>query len=161
MLSSSANRLQAEASAEVPVDFPLRELRHINFRHLQILFGGLQARFAALICPSSAALKKPAPGRRNSSAPSRKLWATSLLALDGYLTGQSDWMVNYAERHRAGLPVGTALTERTANFPVNRRMNKSQQMLLDQTRRRPLAAGPLRPLQRNPRLRLRTENRSR
>ena len=31
-------------------------------------------------------------------------------------------------RHRAGLRVGTALTEGTANFLVNRRMNKSQQM---------------------------------
>jgi len=32
------------------------------------------------------------------------------------------------ERHRAGLRVGTAITEGTANFLVNRRMNKSQQM---------------------------------
>ena len=66
-------------------------------------------------------------GERRSTAPSRKLW-TALHALDGYLTGQSDWMVNYAERHRAGLRVGTAITEGTANFLVNRRMNKSQQM---------------------------------
>jgi len=51
-----------------------------------------------------------------------------LRALDGYLTGQSAWLVSYAERHRAGLRVGTAITEGTANFPVNRRMNKSQQM---------------------------------
>ena len=64
---------------------------------------------------------------RRSTAPSRKLW-TALHALDGYLTGQSDWLVNYAERHRAGLRVGTAITEGTANFLVNRRMNKSQQM---------------------------------
>ena len=48
--------------------------------------------------------------------------------LNGYLTGQSNWLVNYAKRHRAGLRVGTALTEATANFLVNRRMNKSQQM---------------------------------
>jgi hypothetical protein len=47
---------------------------------------------------------------------------------DRYLTSQSAWLVNYAERHRAGLRVGTALTEVTANFLVNRRMNKSQQM---------------------------------
>ncbi len=40
----------------------------------------------------------------------------------------SAWLVNYAERHRAGLRVGTAITEGTANFLVNRRMNKSQQM---------------------------------
>ena len=45
-----------------------------------------------------------------------------------YLVGQSDWLVNYAERHRAGLRVGTALTEGTANFLVNRRMAKAQQM---------------------------------
>ena len=64
---------------------------------------------------------------RKSTAPSRKLW-TALHALDGYLTGQSDWMVNYAERHRVGLRVGTAITEGTANFLVNRRMEKSQSM---------------------------------
>ena len=67
------------------------------------------------------------PGSRKSVAPSRKLW-TTLHALDGYLTGQSAWLVNYAERHRAGLRVGTAITEGTANFLVNRRMSKSQQM---------------------------------
>jgi hypothetical protein len=67
------------------------------------------------------------PGARKSIVPSRKLW-TALHALNGYLTSQSDWMVNYAERHRAGLRVGTAITEGTANFLVNRRMNKSQQM---------------------------------
>jgi hypothetical protein len=66
-------------------------------------------------------------GERKSIAPSRELWTASH-ALDGYLTGQSDWMVNYAERHRAGLRVGTAITEGTANFLVNRRMDKSQQM---------------------------------
>jgi hypothetical protein len=66
-------------------------------------------------------------GERKAIAPARKLW-TALHALDGYLTGQSDWTVNYAQRHRAGLRVGTAITEGTANFLVNRRMNKSQQM---------------------------------
>src|SRR4051812_22092268 len=67
------------------------------------------------------------PGSRRSIAPSRKLW-TALQALDGYLVGQSERLVDYSERHRAGLRVGTALTEGTANFLVNRRMNKSQQM---------------------------------
>jgi hypothetical protein len=64
---------------------------------------------------------------RRSVAPSRKLW-TALQALNEYLLGQSDWLVNYAERHRAGQRVGTALTEGTANFLVNRRMAQSQQM---------------------------------
>jgi hypothetical protein len=67
------------------------------------------------------------PGRRRSIAPSRKLW-TALRALDDYLVGQSDWLVDYGERDRAGLRVGTALTEGTANFLVNRRMDKSRQM---------------------------------
>jgi hypothetical protein len=67
------------------------------------------------------------PDNRKAAAPSRKLWI-ALHALDGYLIGQSAWLVNYAERHRAGLRVGTAITEGTANFMVNRRMNKSQQM---------------------------------
>ena len=64
---------------------------------------------------------------RKSIAPSRKLW-TALRALDRYLIGQSAWLVNHAERHRAGLRVGTAITEGTANLLVNRRMNKSKQM---------------------------------
>ncbi len=67
------------------------------------------------------------PEGQTSNAPSRKLW-TALHALDGYLASQSAWLVDYAERHRAGLRVGTAITEGTANFLVNRRMNKSQQM---------------------------------
>ena len=73
-------------------------------------------------CTTSGASRQP-----RSIAPSRKLW-TALQALDGYLVGQSDRLVDYGERHRAGLRVGTALTEGTANFLVNRRMNKSQQM---------------------------------
>jgi hypothetical protein len=64
---------------------------------------------------------------RKSIAPSRKLW-TAVRALNRYLIGHSAWLVNYAERHRAGLRVGTAITEGRANFLVNRRMNKSQQM---------------------------------
>jgi hypothetical protein len=71
--------------------------------------------------------------------PSRKLWA-ALQALDGYLTGQNDWLVNYAERHRGGLRIGTAITGTTANFLVNRRMYKSQQMMVA-TRHRSSAAG--------------------
>jgi hypothetical protein len=33
------------------------------------------------------------PGSRQSDAPSRKLW-TALHELNGYLTGQSNWLVN-------------------------------------------------------------------
>jgi hypothetical protein len=59
--------------------------------------------------------------------PARKL-KRALRAVDRYLRSQSAWLVNYAERWRAGLRVGTSLTEGTANFLVNRRMAKSQQM---------------------------------
>ncbi len=59
--------------------------------------------------------------------PSRKLWH-ALHAIDNYLRGQAAWLVNYAKRYRAGERVGTSITEGTANFLVNRRMNKSQQM---------------------------------
>jgi hypothetical protein len=58
---------------------------------------------------------------------SRKLWH-ALHAVDKYLRGQAAWLVNYAKRYRAGLRVGTSITEGPANFLVNRRMNKSQQM---------------------------------
>src|SRR3984885_13746465 len=58
---------------------------------------------------------------------SRKLWH-ALYAIDKYLRGQAAWLVNYAKRFRAGERVGTSITEGTANFLVNRRMNKSQQM---------------------------------
>jgi hypothetical protein len=58
---------------------------------------------------------------------SRKLWH-ALHAIDKYLRGQAAWLVNYAKRYRAGERVGTSITEGTANFLVNRRMNKSQQM---------------------------------
>jgi hypothetical protein len=64
---------------------------------------------------------------RKTDPSSRRLW-TALREIDRYLTSQSAWLVNYAEHHRAGLRVGTSLTEGTANFLVNRRMNKSQQM---------------------------------
>ena len=66
-------------------------------------------------------------GCRKRDPPSRRLW-TVLREIDRYLSNQSAWLINYAERHRAGLRVGTALTEGTANFLVNRRLNKSQQM---------------------------------
>jgi hypothetical protein len=69
-------------------------------------------------------------GERNQSTKgvaSRKLWH-ALHAIGKYLRGQSAWLVNYARRFRGGLRVGTSITEGTANFLVNRRMNKSQQM---------------------------------
>jgi hypothetical protein len=66
--------------------------------------------------------------RRTTAVPSsRKLWR-ALREVDNYLRGQSSRLVNYARRYRAGLRVGTSMTEGTANFLVNRRMNKAQQM---------------------------------
>src|SRR3954469_2688397 len=47
------------------------------------------------------------------SEPARKL-RRALDAVDRYLRSQSAHLVDYAERHRAGLRVGTSLTEGTA-----------------------------------------------
>jgi hypothetical protein len=66
-------------------------------------------------------------GHRTTGVSSRKLWH-ALHEVDSYLRGQSARLVNYAERYRAGVRVGTSVTEGTANFLVNRRMNKAQQM---------------------------------
>ena len=66
-------------------------------------------------------------GHRTRGVASRKLWR-ALREVDTYLHGQSARLVNYAARYRAGLRVGTSVTEGTANFLINRRMNKSQQM---------------------------------
>jgi hypothetical protein len=66
-------------------------------------------------------------GHRTTGVSSRKRWH-ALHEVDNYLRGQSARLVNYAERHRAGMRVGTSVTEGTANFLVNRRMNKAQQM---------------------------------
>jgi hypothetical protein len=66
-------------------------------------------------------------GHRTRGVPSGKLWS-AFYEVDSYLSSQSAWLVNYAERYRAGLRVGISVTEGTANFLVNRRMNKSLQM---------------------------------
>ena len=66
-------------------------------------------------------------GHRIRGVASRKL-CHALYEIDSYLNGQSARLVNHAERYRAGQRVGTSVTEGTANFLVNRRMNKSQQM---------------------------------
>src|SRR5689334_24935856 len=65
---------------------------------------------------------------RGSKSPSARRLGTALHEIDRYLSSQSAWLINYAERHRAGLRVGTSITEGTANFLVNRRLNKEQQM---------------------------------
>src|SRR5690348_257003 len=66
-------------------------------------------------------------GRGSQCPSSRRLW-TALREIDRCISSQSAWLVNYAERHGAGQRVGTSITEGTANFLVNRRMNKEQQM---------------------------------
>ena len=73
------------------------------------------------------ALRVPSTHATTRGAPARKL-RRALRAIDRYLRSQSAWLVNYAERWRAGLRVGTSLTEGTANFLVNRRMAKAQQV---------------------------------
>src|SRR4051794_41004228 len=88
---------------------------------------------AAQATQPAANLTMPMPafrgerGRGSRGPSARRLW-TALREIDRYLSSQSAWLVNYAERHGAGQRVGTSITEGTANFLVKRRMNKFQQM---------------------------------
>lgn len=66
-------------------------------------------------------------GRRHGRAASPKLWQ-ALHEIDGYPRGPRARLVNDADRYRAGLRVGSSVTEATAIFLVMRRMNKSQPM---------------------------------
>ena len=61
-------------------------------------------------------LYKGERGHRTRGVASRKLWH-ALHEIDKYLRSQSTRLVNYAARYRAGMRVGTAVTEGTANFP--------------------------------------------
>lgn len=124
-LKQIANGLPADDPAQAAAKAVVEEVERLHWR----IWNG-KAKDAQISIDRICAVMhhfKDQPNGRRSNAPSRRLW-TALQALDGYLTGQSAWLVNYAERHRAGLRVGTAITEGTANFLVNRRMNKSQQM---------------------------------
>ncbi|WPZ32736.1 hypothetical protein T8K17_15965 [Thalassobaculum sp. OXR-137] len=59
--------------------------------------------------------------------PDRRL-RTAIGNLADYINGQSSYLVDYAQRQRAGRPVGTSTAEGLANALVNRRMDKLQQM---------------------------------
>jgi hypothetical protein len=131
-----AMRLQhAEKTAgNLPIDTPEREnakaviVEQIERLHWQIWNGKTKDAQMTVdrIIKVMPAFQGESGGRRRDPS-SRRLW-TALREIDRYLSSQSAWLVNYAERHRAGLRVSTALTEGAANFVVNRRMNKSQQM---------------------------------
>jgi hypothetical protein len=72
-------------------------------------------------------LYKGKRGHRTRGVASRKLWH-ALHEIDKYLRSRSARLVTCAARYRAGLRVGNAVTVGTANFLVNRRMNKSHRM---------------------------------
>jgi hypothetical protein len=63
-------------------------------------------------------------GGRKRDPSSHRLW-TALREIDRYPISQSAWLVNYAERHRAGLRVGTALTEGTASAVMRSERNSN------------------------------------
>src|SRR5689334_5606666 len=94
-----------------------------------------------------------ADGRR-SVAPSSKLW-TALRALNDYLTGQSAWLVDYAERHRAGRRGRHGADRGHGQLPGEPPDGQIAADALVPARRRPAAPGPLRRLQRHARHRLR------
>jgi Transposase len=54
--------------------------------------------------------------------------AVSLRALETYVSGQSDLVIDYAKARRIGEPISTATTEGTVQWLPHRRMGASQQM---------------------------------
>ena len=66
--------------------------------------------------------------RPDRSAVAARRLRTAMTNLREYVDGQSSYLVDYAQRQRAGKPVGTSTSEGSANALVNRRMNKLQQM---------------------------------
>jgi hypothetical protein len=99
-------------------------------------------------------------GGRQREPSSRRLW-TALGEIDRYLSSQSAWLVNDAERHRAGLRVGTALTERQRQRPGQSSQEQIPADAMVATRRRSPAPGPRRRPQRHARIRRRTALRGR
>ena len=122
-----------KTAGTLPIDTPEREnaktviVTEIDRLHWRIWNGKAKDARITLECIRQVMPVFRGEGDRKRDPSSRRLW-TALREIDRYLTSQSAWLVNYAERHRAGLRVGTSITEGTANFLVNRRMNKSQQM---------------------------------
>ncbi len=54
--------------------------------------------------------------------------AVSLRALETYVSGRSDLIIDYAKARRDGEPISTATTEGTVQWLLHRRMGASQQM---------------------------------
>jgi hypothetical protein len=65
--------------------------------------------------------------RARTAIPAMRL-QTAVGHISTYLESQAAYLVNYGQRKRNGLPIGTATTEGLANSLVNQRMNKRQQM---------------------------------
>ena len=94
-------------------------------------------------------------GGRKEDPAWRRLW-TALREIDRYLSNQSAWLVNYAERHRAGLRVGTVADRSNRQLPGQPPHEQVPADALVPTRCRSPAPGSLRRPQRQTRLRLRT-----
>jgi hypothetical protein len=73
----------------------------------QLLCNDDQLEFNLLAQPR---IFKGGPSQSAKGVASRKLWH-ALQAIDKYLSGQAAWLVNSAKRYRAGLRVGTSITE--------------------------------------------------
>lgn len=103
----------------------LATLDRINWR---LWHGQLEAALR-MIKTGETLITRLAPRSSKARPPPKALsLRTGINLLRDYITGQAAHLANYAARHRAGLPIGTAPTESLANSLVNKRMNKSQQM---------------------------------
>jgi hypothetical protein len=118
LLTDAPGRKEAKATIVTDVERLHRRIWNGKAKNVQKTFD----RIRKVIHPH-----KGERGHRTRGVASRKL-RNALHETDKYLRSQSARLVNYAARYRAGMRVGTAVTEGTANFLVNRRMNKSRQM---------------------------------
>ncbi len=98
--------------------------QHIRWR----LWNGQVQRALDLIGDTIAPLEAAANDETSPVAVPAGKVAAVLRALETYVAGQSDIIIDYATARRCTQPISTATTESTVQWLLHRRMNANQQM---------------------------------
>jgi hypothetical protein len=91
------------------------------------LWHGQVRRGLDLIGETMATLERPITDASPAAIAARKV-VRLLLALETYVLGQADIIIDYAAARHAEEPISTAITESTVQWLLHRRMNAQQQM---------------------------------